>query len=70
MVEGFNNGGQTPAFGNEEQKCWNELRKAFYRECVDDLPEGKKISFAPHDLFEWFKSKLSNDFVRRIDSEI
>ncbi len=33
-----------------------ELRDKFFDECV----EQKKISLAPHDLFEWFKPFLKD----------
>jgi len=34
---------------------WKKLREEYFTECVGM----GKVSFAPHDMFEWFKRKLS-----------
>lgn len=40
---------------------WQELRKKFFKECTfanEYAPGMKKVSVAPHDLFEWFKKNI------------
>ena len=46
---------------------WHEMRKQFFDECVEQhwitkyAPSVKKVSIAPHDLFEWFRKKLAGN---------
>ena len=53
---------------NESQKeiDFNKLRDEFFDECVDkrafcEIGESfdRVVSLAPHDMFEWFKKKLT-----------
>lgn len=49
-----------------KDKQWKELREKYYTECTDSdiklMLRAKmtniKISYAPHDLFEWFKKEI------------
>jgi len=36
---------------------WKQLRENYFKECV----ENNKVSYAPHDLFEWFKNNIEPD---------
>lgn len=40
---------------------WNQLRDEFFKECTykpsGDVPH---VALTPHDLFEWFRSKLDH----------
>ena len=40
---------------------WGEIREDFLNECVSPVIYGelRKVDITPHDLFEWFKDKLS-----------
>ena len=47
---------------------FNKLRDEFFSECTEnkflkDAPDGYRfrriVSLAPHDMFEWFKTKLT-----------
>jgi hypothetical protein len=38
----------------KERDNLKTLRKKFFKECV----ENGKVSYAPHDLFEWFKKNI------------
>jgi hypothetical protein len=41
---------------------WKKLREEYFNDCVvkDSVDRNKiRIDYAPHDLFEWFKRKLS-----------
>jgi hypothetical protein len=39
---------------------WARLKEEFFAECTErDANQYPKINLAPHDLFEWFKKKLS-----------
>jgi hypothetical protein len=47
---------------------WNKLRDEFFAECVDREP--LKVNLAPHNMFEWFKKRISaniskEEFVRQ-----
>jgi hypothetical protein len=42
---------------------WDKLRTEFFNECVDKHPL-MKVNLAPHDMFEWFKSKISEQELR------
>jgi len=43
---------------------WDKLREKFFLDCVDTTyvnkytPSLRKVNYAPHDLFEWFKDNL------------
>jgi len=47
---------------NSVKVNWIALRDKFFVDCtIDNLIGTKKISMAPHDLFEWFKKQLETD---------
>jgi hypothetical protein len=43
---------------------WDKLREKFFLDCVDTTyvnkytPSLRKVNYAPHDLFKWFKDNL------------
>jgi hypothetical protein len=37
---------------------WEKLRTDYFNTCTHDQLGRCKINFAPHDLFEWFKSRI------------
>ncbi len=48
---------------------WGELRKEFFDECTTMTPReesGKKVNLAPHDMFEWFKRKISGKMPEKL----
>lgn len=48
---------------------WEKLRDAFFKECVKPETENTlaKVWFAPHDMFEWFKSRLAGSSDNEIE---
>lgn len=42
---------------------WVKLREEYFNDCVDKYPPNTipRIILAPHDMFEWFKIKLTNE---------
>lgn len=41
---------------------WDKLRQEFFEECTIETPKEnylKKVNMSPHNLFEWFKNKLT-----------
>jgi len=39
---------------------WASLRDDFFMECVGSDEDGIFVNMSPHNVFEWFKEKLSS----------
>jgi len=42
-----------------KQIDWDEIESQFFNECTDYVGGLKKFNTGPHNIFEWFKSKLT-----------
>lgn len=38
---------------------WDRIRKEFFEQCTDEVNGLRKVNLAPHNLFNWFKGKLT-----------
>lgn len=38
---------------------WDKLRREYFEQCTDKIEGLPKINLSPHNLFEWFKNKLT-----------
>lgn len=38
---------------------WDKIRKEFFEQCTDDIQGIRKVNLSPHNLFNWFKDKLT-----------
>jgi hypothetical protein len=64
-LSGVNDGMYCLLRNLESKIDWNKLREEYFNECTyRQFPIEKnsvKINMAPHDLFEWFKSKVDSN---------
>jgi hypothetical protein len=42
----------------ENKTDWKALREKFFNQCTYYNEGLRKVSFTPHDLFEWFKKNI------------